>query len=369
MGGLKVGVTLYVRKGSQSLWENGIFQNCFFLAHLLTLSPAIGSAFIVNGGDGDPSQSRDFLDLAPVPIIDMPTAMEQLDIVIELSAQLDPEWARQFRSRGGRVVGMRVANDYCIDVERMIFGKPHGMLISGTPYDVIWTLPAFKKTCENYYRVAQRASVRVMQHLWSPILFERAMRAAGRQEFSYIPGRRKWRLAIMEPNICMVKTSFIPMLIAELAHRADPRFIEYIRVYNTYGFVNDPGFVSFAKSLDMVRHGIATFEGRFPTHQVVGSEADAIICHHWENSQNYLYYELLYGGFPLIHNSDVIGKCGYRYKNFDCSEGALALRQAFGEHDQRLEDYRTTARDFLATLDPESSDNVQAYTQALVELV
>ena len=29
---LRIGVSIYVRKGAQSLWENGIFQNCLFLA-------------------------------------------------------------------------------------------------------------------------------------------------------------------------------------------------------------------------------------------------------------------------------------------------------------------------------------------------
>ena len=36
---LKVGVSIFVRKGEQSLWENGIFQNCLFLVMLLMRSP------------------------------------------------------------------------------------------------------------------------------------------------------------------------------------------------------------------------------------------------------------------------------------------------------------------------------------------
>jgi hypothetical protein len=28
-------VSIYVRKGEQSLWENGIYQNCLFLVMLL----------------------------------------------------------------------------------------------------------------------------------------------------------------------------------------------------------------------------------------------------------------------------------------------------------------------------------------------
>ena len=66
-----------------------------------------------------------------------------------------------------------------------------------------------------------RAPVRLMPHLWSPMVLEKAMARAGDDKrFDYEPGRKHWRVAIFEPNICMVKTSFIPMLGCEAAHRA-----------------------------------------------------------------------------------------------------------------------------------------------------
>ncbi|TDG17258.1 DUF2827 domain-containing protein [Paraburkholderia silviterrae] len=366
---LKVGVTIFVRAGQQSLWENGIFQNCFFLAMLLEQSPLVETIYLVNGGDGRVEDASAFLADAPAKVIDLQTASTQLDVIIELSAQLDPVWAREFRSRGGRIIGMRVANDYSIDVERMIFGRPQGMLVSGTPYDAIWTLPAFEKTCSAYYEAAFRAPVRTMQHLWSPILFERAAaRSAQGPSFSYTPGRSKWRLAIFEPNICMVKTSHIPMLLADVAYRQSRDFIEVMRVYNSFHLKGDALFVSFATSLDLVRHGLASFEARFATYEVMSSHADAIVSHHWENAQNYLYYETLYGGYPLIHNSHLIEDCGYRYSAFDPQDGALALRQAFSEHDRRLDDYKRTARAFLKKLDPLAERNIEEYSAAIAQL-
>ncbi|KVV44135.1 hypothetical protein WK81_13755 [Burkholderia ubonensis] len=366
---LKVGVTIFVRAGQQSLWENGIFQNCFFLTMLLAQSPLVETVFLVNGGDGRAEDARDFLADAPAKVIDMQAAGSQLDVIIELSAQLDPQWAREFRSRGGRVIGMRVANDYAIDVERMIFGRPHGMLVSGTGYDMIWTLPAFEKTCAAYYEAALRAPVRTMQHIWSPVLLERAAgRNAPAQPFGYAPGRSHWRLAILEPNLCMVKTSHISMLLADVAYRHSPGFIEVLRVYNSLQLKSDPLFVGFATSLDLVRHGLASFEARFPTYEIMTQQADAIVSHHWENAQNYLYYEALYGGYPLIHNSTLLGDCGYRYADFDPQDGALALRQAFAEHDGRLDDYRRTARGFLKTLDPLAERNVEEYSAAIAAL-
>jgi hypothetical protein len=366
---LKVGVTIHLRSGAQSIWENGIFQNCFFMVMLLKRSAVIDEVFLVKGGDGSIDAASEFLALAPAPVIDMETAQQKLDVVIELSAQLDANWARAFRERGGHVIGMRVANDYVIDIERMMFNLPHGTLVSETPYSAVWTLPAFEATCADYYAATLRAPVKAMPHLWSPALIERSIGAAGASEsFAYQPGRRRWRLAVLEPNICMVKTSHIPMLIADVAHRQEPDMIEVLRVFNTFHLKEDSVFFGFARSLDLVRHGIATFEPRLPVYQIMGQQADAIVAHHWENGQNYVYYEALYGGYPLIHNSSFIGYCGYRYADFDCGDGALALRRAFVEHDTNLTGYKQTARDFLATLDPEAPANVARYTAEIEAL-
>ncbi|RYF79146.1 MAG: DUF2827 family protein [Comamonadaceae bacterium] len=70
-------------------------------------------------------------------------------------------------------------------------------------------------------------------------------------------------------------------------------------------------------------------------------------------------------GYPLIHNSHLLGDCGYRYHDFDCEEGARALLRAFATHDASLSDYGARARRFIATLDPEADDNVRAYALAI----
>jgi hypothetical protein len=266
-------------------------------------------------------------------------------------------------------VTLRVGNDYVIDIERMIFGRPHGLLMAGTPYDEIWTLPEYERIGMHYYGSAMRAPVRIMPHLWSPIVMDRATaKQPAERRFGYRPGRTKWRLGLFEPNICMVKTSHLAMLLADVAHRTNPRFIEYVRAYNTLHLKDHATFVGFANSLDIVKHGIATFEGRFPIYECLTTQADAVISHHWENGQNYLYYEVLYGGYPLIHNSTFIGDTGYYYPEFDCEEGALALMQAFAQHDADLENYRKKASTFLRTLAPENENNVRIHSDALGSL-
>jgi hypothetical protein len=367
---LRVGVSIFVRKGQQSLWENGIFQNCIFLVMLLMRSPLVESTFLVaGGGDGGPDDAKNFLADSPVPIIDMNEAAATLDVMIEMSAQLNRAWVVAFRERGGKIVSMRVGNDYVIDIERMVFGKPQGLLITGAPYHEVWTLPEYESTCVPYFRSAFRCPVRVMPHLWSPLVLQReAQRLPEGVSFGYRPGRGRWRVGIFEPNICMVKTGFIPLFACEAAHRVNPGLLEQVWAYNTLHLKTHTGFSSFANSLDIVKHGLVSFEARYPFCQIVAANVDVVVSHQWENAQNYVYYEALYGGYPLVHNSPLIGDCGYRYHEFDCEEGGRALQRAYAEHDAHFDSYQQTARAFLARLDPESETNVRIYTDALAAL-
>jgi len=364
---LKIGVTLFVRNGAQSLWENGIFQNCYFLAELLSRSPLVKEVCLINGNGGIPQAGSQFLALAPVPVVDLNRAMETLDVVIEMSAQLNPEWAQGFEARGGRLVAMRVANDYVIDIERMMYNLPSGLLALGTPYHAVWTLPAFERTCLRYYEMVFNAPARTMPHLWGPELLEQSMGGGTADTFRYVPGRQRWRVAIVEPNLCMVKSSHLPMLAVDLAHRQDPTFIEHLTVHNAMTLKDDPRFVGFARSLNLVCHGKVTLAPRAPIFELM-RQTEAIVSHHWENGQNYVYYELLYGGYPLIHNSDWLSGCGYRYADFDCEGGALALRCAFAEHDAQADGYRREARAFLAQLHPHAPGNVERYTEGIEAL-
>lgn len=102
--------------------------------------------------------------------------------------------------------------------------------------------------------------------------------------------------------------------------------------------------------------------------EILSSHADALICHQWENAQNYVYYEALYGGFPLIHNSDLLQDCGYRYYGFDCEEGGRVLIDAWRTHDAQLATYRERAQRYLKLLDPANPANIKVYVDALTQV-
>ena len=366
---LRVGVTLHVRQGAQSIWENGIFQNCAFLVQLFNRSPAVEYAVLVLDGAINQVHEAMMLDGLDLSMIGLEQALHTLDVVIEMSAQLDEDWVRVFRARGGRYAWMRVGNDYVIDIERAMFNKPHGGLCSDKPYDAVWTLLEYQRSCSDYFALTTRAPVRIVPHLWTPLFFEKGIATlSASSRFGYQPGRLRWRACAFEPNICMVKTSIIPMLVCEEAYRAQPGMFESVRICNTLHMKEHAKFMHLARSLDIVNHGLASFEGRFAVYEFMAHYGDCIVSHHWENGQNYLYYEALYGAYPLIHNSEFIQDYGYYYPEFDCHAGGQALLRAFATHDTQLDNYRQQGQRLLRTLDIGLPQNIAAYTRELLAL-
>lgn len=363
---LRVGVTIHLREGAQSLWENGIFQNCVFLVQLFQKCAQVECAVLVNGTGVANSGLMPAFAAAGVRCVDLGEALQTLDVVVEMSSQVPEDWAAAFRRAGGKLAWMRVGNDYVLDIERAMYGLPPAALCSNKVYDAVWTLPEYERSCVDYFALTTRAPVRIVPHLWTPEFFEQGIRTLpDGVRFGYQPGRARWRVCTFEPNVSMVKTSVTPMLVFEEAYRAKPRAWEVFRVCNTLHLKEKPPLIRFARALDIVKNGMASFEGRFAVYEYMAHYGDCIVSHHWENGQNYLYYEALYGDYPLIHNSEFIRECGYFYPGFDCQQGGAALVRAFEEHDASLETYRRTSRALLHTLDIANPLNQNAYGEAL----
>lgn len=366
---LRVGVTIAIRDGGQSVWENGIFQNCILLVQMFKQMPEVAEAVLIHGPGITEIPAGLMLAETGTEIVNWDQAMETLDVVVEMSDQLAEDWVAKFRAKGGRYVAMKVGNEYFIDVERSIYSLPHAGLFSRKAYDAIWTLPQYKDCCADYFSLTTRAPVKIVPHLWSPVFLEMGIaRLPEGVSFGYRPGRKRWRVCVFEPNLCMVKTSVIPMLVCEEAYRKKPAFSEQFRFCNTFKSKDNAGFLRFAQSLDIVKNGLSSFDGRFHYYEFMAHHGDCVLSHQWHNAQNYLYYETLYGGYPLIHNSPIIKDLGYYYPDFDCKAGGEALVRAYEMHDANLDAYRAKAAQFLKTLDISYLPNIEAYRTELLAL-
>ncbi|WP_215782557.1 DUF2827 family protein [Paludibacterium sp. B53371] len=368
-----IGITWFAtHQPGYSIWSNGTLQNVLLLFHLLRQAGA-GQIWLINGGDADTLPPALRLAEPTLPLVRFEEVAEQLDVLIEGGAQVQPAQAEQVHRRGGIVLAYRCGNDYVMDAERICFDLPAGSAFNGTVFDEIWTQPQHEKTCRHFWELALRAPVRIMPHIWSPRFIRQELDNLARTDpdvhFGYQPGNGARRVAIFEPNLNVIKTFMTPLLICEAAYRKDPGALSAVYVTNTSGLTSHPSFRDLTAALSVCRDKVASFEARYRIPMFLGRYTDVVVSHQWENGLNYLYYDVLYGGYPLVHNSPWLRDFGYYYPDFDANAGAQALLSAIRQHDQHALHYRQQTERLLARVDIGHPDNQRCHMQRIHELL
>jgi hypothetical protein len=369
-----IGITFFASDDPHhSIWSNGTLQNVFLLYHMLRQSASCGAIWLINNGSADTLPPGLRLAEPDLPLVRFDAVADQLDVLIEGGAQVEPEQAEAVHKRGGVVVAYRCGNDYIMDAERICFDLPPGSAFNGTRFDEVWTQPQHERMCRSFWEVALRAPVRVMPHVWSPRFIERAIDALHRNEpdavFGYRPHAGPRRVAVFEPNLNVVKTFITPLLICETAYRSAPQSLSAVYITNTSGLTTHPSLTGLAGAMQLARDRILSFEARYSLPMFLARFTDVVVSHQWENGLNYLYYDVLHGDYPLIHNSPWLRDVGYYYPDFDAKAGADALLAAIRDHDTQLDDYRARSRALLDRVDIRHPANIDAHMRRLHELL
>lgn len=359
--GYEIGISIFInRDGTLGLFENGLRQNVLFLYHLFRAAPGCAQVYLLNGGDGELSEAIEPYGVDPAHVVRLDAVADRLDVLIVVGAALNPGDVRALRGRGCRVIGYKGGNGAIISMEAVVAkgARQDGeRYFDADLYDEIWLTPQHWHTFRGWCETLYRCPVRQIPHIWSP----QVLNACVGEGFGYRPGAARWRVGILDPNITVMKTSHLPMLVCEVAYRHDPALFSAVYVTNGLPHRENAHFASFAQSLSVVQAGIMTFEPRFVGGQFLKDHCEAVVTHQWENGLNYLYWEALYGGYPLIHNSSFLEGAGYFYPDFDADAGGAALLDAKARHDDTLPAYRDRAHALIAALDPLSAANLKVH--------
>ncbi|PLZ03938.1 DUF2827 domain-containing protein [Burkholderia sp. WAC0059] len=369
---MRIGISVLSHAG-QSIWQNGLGQNVVFLALAFARLPFVRQVVLIDVGS-ERHLPREAEALAPgLRVLTQQEATDEVDVIVEMAGALDVRWLDLMRARGRKVVYHCCGQPYVGLVEPAVFERPAHAARPGR-YDEIWLLPK-DRLLAPLMRTLHRCPVHVVPFVWHPMFLEariaevashgvrygyEANRAAGGAQAG-----QGLRVAIFEPNISVVKTSSIPMLVCDEAWRAAPGSVAAMHVLNTLHMKDHPGMLHLANSLDLVREHRATFHGRHDVVGFMGQHADAVVSHQWGNDQNYAYLDALYGDYPLIHNSPWLAGAGYYYPGFDAAAGAARLLDAWRGHDARLDDYRARSRVVFDAVNPFDDANLRAYAGRL----
>lgn len=365
-----IGITIWVNaNGDLGLYENGLRQNVLFLHNMFRAAPACKNVFLLNHGEGEPGEIPSEYGINRRSIVRTSDVKEKLDFVIVIGAAIDADTAEKLKKRGTKIINYKGGNGIVISMEAIIAHPPRDgeRYFDRGFYDAIWMTPQHIHTYKSYCETIYRCPVFEVPQIWQPIFLE--ARFAGLQRpFGYRPGSAKKRIGILDPNITVMKTSHMPMLVCEAAYRKRPELFQAVYVTNAIQLQNHLHFNSFANRLKLTQDKVLTVEPRFVTADFLAHHADAVVTHHWENGLNYLYYDVLNGGYPLVHNSEFLQDYGYYYESFDAESGGEALLRALATHDKNYARYCEKARELLMRVNAVTAQNVALHEKLLREI-
>jgi Protein of unknown function (DUF2827) len=306
-----------------NVFANGLFQNVFVLYRMFD---AMGYAPIL------------FINTKPQSLENIPPPLRSCRMIttedifkepirhllgmIEIGMSFDVHVRRHVRQLGGRRWKLYLGNILNIDIETPMF-YPTNFFAHHVvdELDAIWVSPHYAQHAEyaayiNHLQPPEVAEM-IAPYVWDPSLLDR------NAPLRWEPGPPV--LVIMEPNISFQKTALVPLLIAKAAGWKGK-----IVVINGDRLKQIPHFVEniapYLGPMELLpRHDIRSVMQLWPSA--------TFLLHNVNNEFNYMTLELIWAGFPVLHNSPSWSAFGYSYD--DIAQGVQRLEQTLGHADRR----------------------------------
>jgi len=332
-----------------TLYLNGLTQNIVILYDLFE---AMGyKSWLLQHSTGD-SEKRDFIHkyrtIVPKEII---VRGMSVFTFIEIGMSVDPTTRAYLRSVGAKIVKLYLGNILNIDTEtsqnytNMFFGHH----IVGE-IDEVWTSPHYFQHID-YAAVLNRTNIdkaRIAPYVWDPC-FVNHYGTKEQIEWRPVGDWRKMDIVIMDPNISFQKCYFYSLLLVEAFYRRYPEWHGRLHIINGDRIKIQTNAMNFVlPGLYLERDKKIVLHGRKNFHSILTDHPSAcFITHQWNNDFNYMTLELLYCGYPVLHNSEGWSQFGYHYDINKWDAAIEVLINALRNHSSVFNIYKSHAANLI----------------------
>jgi hypothetical protein len=376
---LKIGITLSLKTTNESIWTNGIKLNVLNLVRLLKRSKKEYEVCILNTVKLDWSTKADYLKGIDIYFFD--EKFKEMDLIISMGAQVDEVHLKKFKEKQDKkVIGYKCGNNYVVTMENILFKEPEKNTIYQyeKEFDEIWYIPQQHETNYGFYRTLYRTNAIMVPFVWDNKfivdgLFDIEMgykKGEYKKGYKYNSEKKEKVIGIMEPNINIVKFALIPTLIAEQSYRTriGKERIQELLITNSENISTNKEFLSIIETLDLYKEKKIFSEKRYQTSFILTQYIDVVISHQLLNPLNYLYLDIAYMGYPILHNAPLCKDLGYYYEGSNTIEASKKLNWILTEHDKNLEEYTYRNRQVLKKYSNTNEDLIDNYDKLIHNL-
>lgn len=380
MENLKIGITIGLKDNKESIWTNGIKQNVLMLVYLLKKSNKNYDISLLNTVDVDFVEHRPSY-LKDIDIHYFNNKYLEMDLIIVMGAQIHNHQIDKFKESGGnkKVISYKCGNNYVITMENILFKVVDEAVTHQIEdkYDEVWYIPQQDEVNRGFYKTLYRTTAIIVPFIWhhkflveSIVDIHKGFKAGNyTKDYTYQPKEKKI-LGIMEPNLNIVKFCLIPTLLAEESYRGEigREKIEKLRITNSGPVAKNKEFLSMISTFDLYKDGKISAESRYQTAYMLTQYLDVVICHQILNPLNYLYLDVAFLEYPVLHNAPMCKDLGYYYEGSDTVAGAKMLDWILENHDNNIEEYKERNRKALFRWSADNRILIESYDELIQNL-
>ena len=370
---IKIGVTLNLVNSINEMFANGINQNTFYLVELLVNIGYDVTIYVDTGKLNSETEKvlKELLYDERFKYKPFETILnDDLNILIQLSFSFwnDAKIIKYLKYMDVKMIGYFCGNTYIITSEKILYNQHKSrdntrdcfkfVLDDGRPVlDEIWSIPQMVNTNLHYWKTFYRTKCIPVPFIWSTKSFYFTMKQLNltdETQLLYVNRGEKKSVGIFEPNISIMKWCLPSVIICENTYRQNKKikhvYITNIPQKNALNGINEFNLETFnhaISSLDIFSDKICSVESRFNTIEFMKNYCDIAVSHQWENPLNYLYFDLAWMGWPIVHNAHLCKDVGYFYEEFNYDEGGEVLSNVINEHDNNIDGYISRNREAI----------------------
>ena len=367
---------LLINSGSQ-IFSNGIIQNAYFIYQLF-MKMGIQCNFLCH------EENPKALEYKNIPLYQISTNELIFDpneyfMIMTVTRSIGQQMYDILKKHKIAVIAFICGNNLMMDLEDFVRGSRNNQTSfvgRGQLTDELWVIPSFSHSLD-YLEICRGKPAYTIPHLWSPdILRDNFLLFYKRDNDSLLHynlenhAGKKIAIVVLEPNMALLKSCWIPYVAAEKIELTQPDILAQVWLFN---------FPEVTRAWNMVDNMTVRKKARIFKRLTIpeilvyfNTQTDIMpifVSHQVLTELNYLYYELLYYGYPLVHNSTMLEGCGYYYPQHDIIKCSQAILHAHKHHNKNLATYKDNADAFINKIHPLNDEMAKVWTQMMNESV
>lgn len=369
---MNIAITLkYMESFKEKLFSNGLYQNIFTLYRLLKSAGYNPYICIGMSGQHLDSAKKKLKEMNYNSIGFSGKEMKEnnIHVLIEAGTVVDSLDSIRNENPNMKVAALLYGNPYFPRIENIVF-KPQAASSSlAAERDGMWISPHFEFCKEFVSELSGIEDVKIAPFVWSSKYLEDNFKERGLDRNTVSEKMMSSKnIAIMEPNLNILKTCIIPSMIVNRLYREHPELIESAMCFGSSDLINSKTANSLLSSLKCVKDKKLTVEARYAFDAIFSKWCGSIVSHQHFNELNYVYIEALYYNIPLIHNSPFFKDVGYFYNEFNVEEGKERLKEAILTHKYRSKAKKDLEEYYINKYLDTNQDNIDGYKKLIEDL-